>query len=236
MANDLWYQEHTFNRSLKRNIDDETIIDLMDMIAYESERNLALEDIGFSNNACAIEKLFDYVLDAIGVPEHTEAFKAREKYYEIFYNDYLIERKFKSHSEVLSKIKTLQKDIVIRNEKENGKVVIAVDPKECEYEKYIGEEFKLFSLNPNSCYAKDVLVLQEAEDENECEKEMILDEYCYYISNKKYSSVNEILSDLMEVYFWMPIYLWVEGRRIEDFPTNLTRDDMPVQVKFKITE
>ena len=58
-----WYS------SRSRQIDKNTLLGLLGIIVYESERAAVLDLAGFRDEGCTAALLLDYVLDAIGVPE-----------------------------------------------------------------------------------------------------------------------------------------------------------------------
>lgn len=114
--NKLWLKGEKFARSIERKIDDQTLLDLLAIVVYESERMGLLEDAGFQDQASSIECLFDYVLDALEIPPEGGCFK-RESFEELFYNDYLLEKRFDSLDQVLLALKELRDAINLRAKK-----------------------------------------------------------------------------------------------------------------------
>lgn len=66
--NKVWLREEPFARSIERQIDRATLVDLLGIVIYEADRSAKLEDAGFADQASSVDCLFDYVLDALGVP------------------------------------------------------------------------------------------------------------------------------------------------------------------------
>lgn len=91
----VWLQDEKFARSIKRQIDKETLTDLLSIVIYEADRSSKLEDAGFADQASSVGCLFDYVLDALGIPPENDSF-SREPFEKLFYNDYWIEHQFES--------------------------------------------------------------------------------------------------------------------------------------------
>jgi len=46
--NKVWLQDQQFARSVERQIDRGTLVDLMGIVIYEADRSTKLEDAGFS--------------------------------------------------------------------------------------------------------------------------------------------------------------------------------------------
>ncbi|MEN6586989.1 MAG: hypothetical protein ABFE02_13195 [Sulfuricella sp.] len=93
--NKLWLQDEQFARSIERSIDRETLIDLLAIVVYEADRSAKLEDAGFADQASSVDCLFDYVLDALGIPPENDTF-SREPFEKLFYNDYWLEHQYPS--------------------------------------------------------------------------------------------------------------------------------------------
>lgn len=97
--------DYAWAQSKKRQIDDETLVDLLRICEYQSHRSTALEDIGIQDNGDPTDALFTYVLDAVGVPPsgekklfsgEAERFSRectfdREWFEELFYSEYLLD-------------------------------------------------------------------------------------------------------------------------------------------------
>ena len=113
-----WLKGQSFARSIARKIDRNTLRDLMGIVIYEADRSTALEDAGFSNDTPAVDCLFDYVLDALGIPEESAAF-SREPYQRLFYNDFWLEKQYESLDEVLSALEALRDEMTDRIAKAN---------------------------------------------------------------------------------------------------------------------
>ena len=107
-----WLEGLPFARALKRQIDRETLIDLLGIVAYECSRREKLEDAGFQDQASSVECLFDYVLDSLHVPPEGPEF-SREPFEKLFYNDYLLECNYSSIAEVISALEQLTESIKI---------------------------------------------------------------------------------------------------------------------------
>lgn len=105
----IWLKDEKFARNIPRQIDDETIIDLLAIIEFETDKHILLEDAGYHVKGSAYECLFDYILDALKVPAETDTF-SREAFEIIFYSDYLLEKKYTDHTEVLNALKQLSKE------------------------------------------------------------------------------------------------------------------------------
>ncbi len=102
-----WLIGQSFARNFKRDIDRETLLDLLGIVIYEANRDSALEDAGFSNVAPSADCLFDYVLDAMEIPAESDSF-SRSPFEELFYNDYWLEKKYESLSDVLAALESLK--------------------------------------------------------------------------------------------------------------------------------
>lgn len=111
--NKLWLQGQHFARSIERQIDRETLVDLLGIVVYEADRSAILEDAGFADQASSVECLFDYVLDALGVPPETDKF-SREAFEKLFYNDYWIEHQYESLAQVMLALEALREAMILR--------------------------------------------------------------------------------------------------------------------------
>ena len=109
--NKLWLRDEQFARSIVRKIDRETLVDLLGIVVYEADRSAILEDAGFADQASSVECLFDYVLDALGIPPENDMF-SREAFENLFYNDYWIERQFESLEQVLTALEQLREVLI----------------------------------------------------------------------------------------------------------------------------
>ncbi len=119
----LWIRDEPFARSIERNIDRETLVDLLGIVVYEAKRSSQLEDAGFLDQANSTECLFDYVLDALKIPSACETY-SREPFEDLFYDDFLLEHKFASLHDVLIALEQL------RDEIHNDRVVSLANAKE----------------------------------------------------------------------------------------------------------
>jgi len=119
----LWLRDEPFARSIERNIDRETLVDLLGIVVYEGNRLSQLEDAGFRDQANSTECLFDYVLDALQIPSACETY-SREPFEELFYDDFLLEHKFVSLHDVLIALEQL------RDKVNNDRVVSLANAKE----------------------------------------------------------------------------------------------------------
>lgn len=106
----LWLRDEPFARSIERNIDRETMIDMLGIVVHESNRMQLLEDAGFIDHANSTECLFDYVLDALQIPSESETY-SREPFEDLFYEDFLLNNKVKSITDVLSELEQLRDKI-----------------------------------------------------------------------------------------------------------------------------
>lgn len=121
-----WLRQQAFARSIPRAIDRETLIDLLGIVIYEADRSALLEEAGYSDDTPAVECLFDFVLDALGVPPTTASF-SRTPFEELFYNDYWLEKKYDSLSEVLDALEALRGDVSERaSQAETNRAVIRI--------------------------------------------------------------------------------------------------------------
>lgn len=95
---DLTVEPWVVSRS--RKIDERTMMDLMLFVEFEAKRVERLEQAGFTDDLCAADTMFDYVLDALGVPANGEQitqesitkFFSREWFYELFFSEYILEK------------------------------------------------------------------------------------------------------------------------------------------------
>ena len=99
-----YISSYDWARSKRRQIDEETLIDLLKVVKYQADRQTALEELGIEDRASPEEALFDYVLDAIGVPaegdekhmhgDHERFSRVckffREWFEELFYQEFLL--------------------------------------------------------------------------------------------------------------------------------------------------
>ena len=97
---------------MDRQIDRETLIDLLGIVEYEGRRWEKLEDAGFQDQASSVECLFDYVLDSLRIPPESQDF-SREPFEKLFYNDYLLEHHFLSIADVISALEVLRDSLKI---------------------------------------------------------------------------------------------------------------------------
>lgn len=109
----LWLRDERFARSIERKIDKETLIDLLSIVVYEADRSSLLEDAGFADHASSVECLFDYVLDALGIPPESDTF-SREPFENLFYNNYWLEHQFESLQQVVIGLEQLRDTIEIK--------------------------------------------------------------------------------------------------------------------------
>lgn len=112
--NKLWLRDQRFARSIERKIDKETLMDLLSIVVYEADRSALLEDAGFADQASSVECLFDYVLDALGIPPESDTF-SREPFENLFYNNYWLEHQFESVEQVVVALEELQEAIVSKS-------------------------------------------------------------------------------------------------------------------------
>lgn len=110
----LWLQDQQFARSIERQIDRSTLVDLLGIVIYEADRSAKLEDAGFADQAPSVDCLFDYVLDALGIPAENDTF-SREPFSALFYNDYWLEHRFESLEMVLTALEELRDSIAARS-------------------------------------------------------------------------------------------------------------------------
>lgn len=107
-----WLKGLPFTRAFERQIDRETLIDLLSIVKYEGDRWERLEDVGFQDQASSVECLFDYVLDALQVPPESPEF-SRDPFETLFYSDYLLEHQYSTIAEVVSALEQLRDSIKI---------------------------------------------------------------------------------------------------------------------------
>lgn len=110
----LWLQDQQFARSIERQIDRSTLVDLLGIVIYEADRSTKLEDAGFADQASSVDCLFDYVLDALGIPVENDTF-SREPFIALFYNDYWLEHRIESLEMVLTELEDLRDSIAARS-------------------------------------------------------------------------------------------------------------------------
>ncbi len=98
-------ENETFSQSAKRAIDRATLVNMLEMVQYETVRTEALEALGICDDGNPIDILFDYVLDALGVPPNDELVGGipfqRLDLETIFYSEYLLDGQWESLSDVL---------------------------------------------------------------------------------------------------------------------------------------
>lgn len=111
--NKVWLRDEHFARSVERQIDRETLVDLLGIVVYEADRSAKLEDAGFADQASSVECLFDYVLDALGIPPETDTF-SRDAFEKLFYNDYWLEHQFESLEKVVAALEALREMMISR--------------------------------------------------------------------------------------------------------------------------
>jgi len=97
--NKPWIEKLGWPVSRPRSIDEATMAGLLQYLEYQCARAAKLEDAGFSDNESVSDVLYDFVLDALGVPAnesvHTtdpERVFSREWFYELFFHDYILEK------------------------------------------------------------------------------------------------------------------------------------------------
>lgn len=118
-----WLRGRSFARALERQIDRETLIDLLGIVEYEAERLEKLEDAGFQDQASSVECLFDYVLDSLNIPPESPEF-SRDPFETLFYSDYLLEHHYPSIAEVISGLEQLRDTIKIDTAASSEQAVI----------------------------------------------------------------------------------------------------------------
>lgn len=111
--NKHWLKGQAFARNLPRSIDRETLLDLMGIVIYEADRAAKLEDAGYADEASSVDCLFDYVLDAIGVPPETESF-SRDPFENLFYTDFWLDKAYDTAGEALDALIALREAMVAR--------------------------------------------------------------------------------------------------------------------------
>lgn len=93
-----WMKGLEWAVSRERLMDESTMSDILCFIEHQAAREVLLEKAGFSDNENVTEVLYDYVLDALGVPpdDHPDRTNglvfSREWFYELFYSDYVLEK------------------------------------------------------------------------------------------------------------------------------------------------
>jgi hypothetical protein len=101
----IFIRDYEWAQSKLRQIDDETIIDLLRICEYQAHRSSVLDEIGIQDSADPADALYMYVLDALGVPSTgskkilsgevdrftRECTFDREWFDELFYSKYLLE-------------------------------------------------------------------------------------------------------------------------------------------------
>jgi len=118
-VNKHWLRGQTFARNIERSVDRETLLDLMGIVIYEADRSAKLEDAGFSDDASSVDCLFDYVLDALGVPRESESF-SRNPFEELFYTDFWLDKAYDSAADALEALEALRDDMLSRSENANA--------------------------------------------------------------------------------------------------------------------
>lgn len=118
-VNKHWLRGQRFARNIKRSVDRETLLDLMGIVIYEADRSAKLEDAGFSDDASSVDCLFDYVLDALGVPPESESF-SREPFEDLFYTDFWLDKAYDSAADALNALEALREDMLSRAENANA--------------------------------------------------------------------------------------------------------------------
>jgi hypothetical protein len=100
----IYLKDQPWARSLPRQIDDETLLDLLGICVYAAKRSEALEGLNIEDRGDPAEALWVYVLDALGVPPQghrklltgdaarfsRECSFDREWFDKLFYSDYLL--------------------------------------------------------------------------------------------------------------------------------------------------
>lgn len=102
-----WLKGQPFARNTKRVIDRETLLDLLGILIFEADRDVVLEDDGFSNTGSSVGCLFDYVLDAMDIPAESDSF-SRLPFENVFYNDFWLEKKYASLADALAALERLK--------------------------------------------------------------------------------------------------------------------------------
>lgn len=118
-VNKDWLRGQSFARNIKRSMDRETLLDLMGIIIYEADRSAKLEDAGFSDDASSVDCLFDYVLDALGIPPESESF-SRAPFEHLFYNDFWLDKGYGSAADTLDALEALRDEMQSRSENANA--------------------------------------------------------------------------------------------------------------------
>lgn len=112
--NKVWLHDQQFARSIERQIDRGTLVDLLGILVYEADRSAKLEDAGFADQASSIDCLFDYVLDALNIPPENDTF-SREPFEDLFYNGYWLEHQYESLEQVVTALEELREAIISRS-------------------------------------------------------------------------------------------------------------------------
>lgn len=118
-VNKHWLRGQTFARNIERSVDRETLLDLMGIVIYEADRSAKLEEAGFSDDASSVDCLFDYVLDALGIPPESESF-SREPFESLFYNDFWLDKAYGTAADALEALEALRDDMLSRVENANA--------------------------------------------------------------------------------------------------------------------
>lgn len=87
---------------------------MLGIVEYEADRSAILDDAGFADQASSVECLFDYVLDALGIPPECDTF-SREAFEKLFYNDYWLEHQFESLEQVVAALEALRETMILRS-------------------------------------------------------------------------------------------------------------------------
>lgn len=101
----IFIRDYAWMKSKQRQIDDETLVDLLRICEYQAQRFTLLDDVGIQDNGDPTEAFYIYVLDALGVPPSgvkklltgevdrftRECSFDREWFDELFYSKYLLE-------------------------------------------------------------------------------------------------------------------------------------------------
>lgn len=111
--NCLWLKDQPFARSIPRTMDRDTMLDILGILEYEAKRSNALEEIGINDTASSVDCLFDFLMDAMGVPPETSAFK-RHDLEKLFYSDYLLDHQYATLEEALGALEALRDQTLAR--------------------------------------------------------------------------------------------------------------------------
>lgn len=68
----MFIRDYEWAQSKPGIINDETLCDLLRIIEYQAQRSAMLDDHGFEDKGDPIDALYEYVLDALGVPPDGE--------------------------------------------------------------------------------------------------------------------------------------------------------------------